>query len=127
MLFRGFWNILEALTLALGLLPPLASTSLHPHSSMRLSSALPAKNSTQNNVFSQYNIISILLANNSLFPIADQPLSKFAWPTANQSDHFQIQETNQSLPGSTTSAILPSKTTSASANGRIFSMSSSSL
>ena len=66
-LFHRFWT--------LGPLPPLAS--LRPHSSMRLSSAPPAKTSTQNNVSSQYNIIPTLLAN-SLFPIAEAPLSKSA-------------------------------------------------
>ena len=58
--------------------PPLASSSAVLILAMRLSSTPPARTSTQNNAFSQYNIIPILRANNSLFPTAEPPLSKFA-------------------------------------------------
>ena len=54
---------------------------------MPLLSTSRARIRTQNNVSSQYNIIPTSLVN-SLFPIAEAPLSKFAWPTANQSDRF---------------------------------------
>ena len=60
----------EALKLALG---PLSVLIL----AMPLFSAPRAKASTQNNIFSQYNIITTSLAN-SLFPIDEAPLSKFA-------------------------------------------------
>ena len=84
-LFRG--NILEALTLALGLLP------LHPLALPVLIAAMPflsktrARAGTQNNVSSQCNITPVPLGS-SLIPIAEAPLSKFACATANKSDRF---------------------------------------
>ena len=54
---------------------------------MPLLSTSRPRASTQNNISSESNIISIPLVN-SLFPIDEQPLSKFARPTANQSDRF---------------------------------------
>ena len=77
-LFRGFWNILEALTLALGPLPPLALvlSALIP-AMLPLLSTSQARVRTQNNVSSQFNIIPTSLANSPL-PIAEAPLSKFA-------------------------------------------------
>ena len=54
---------------------------------MPLFSTSRARTRTQNNVSSQYNVIPIPLAN-SLVPIDEAPLSKFACATANQSDRF---------------------------------------
>ena len=57
---------------------------------MPLLSTLRDRIRAQNNVSSQYNIIPTHLLGlaNSHFPIAEPPLSKFAWATANQSDRF---------------------------------------
>ena len=117
-----FWKRSRWLLVLFLLLPPALSALI---AAMPLLSTSHARVKTQKNVSSQYNIISIPLAN-SLFPIAETPLSKSAWATANQSDRFQIRLTNKNLLGNITSNVLASKTASASASGRISSMSSSS-
>ena len=74
-LFRGFgtpWKRSHcSWLLVLSLLRPQIIAA------MPLLSTLRARASAHNNLFSQYNIILTLLAN-SLFPIDEAPLSKFA-------------------------------------------------
>ena len=86
-------GILEALTLALGPLPPLATCSSHSPSRLSLQqcrSCLRCEIGLRRRT--TYPVSTILYTPtclaNSHFPIAEPPLSKFAWATANQSDRF---------------------------------------